>query len=230
MGPYKEMGYYGYTYGGPPTGTRRHQSSYQEMGDQETLGDDLEEASPAPQSCETTSWGDWSDCSTACGTGTRTRTRRYVEQRTSSCSADLLQTGQCEQRSGCARSTAAPKPRRRMRMTTRITTTTTSRPDPSTSQPRLLRRPTARRLPGAQRQVGRRRKLKAGDQECEVAAWTEWSPCSVTCSQGYKIRTRVYTMPFVPNRICGNKNNFNTETECLSACHPQHTRRQRFRG
>merc|ERR1712080_22606 len=78
------MGYYGYTYGGPPTGTRRHQSSYQEMGDQETLGDDLEEASPAPQSCEATSWGDWSDCSTACGTGTRTRTRRYVEQRSSS--------------------------------------------------------------------------------------------------------------------------------------------------
>ena len=46
--------------------------------------------------------------------------------------------------------------------------------------------------------------MQAGDQECEVAAWTEWSPCSVTCSQGYKIRTRVYTMPFVPNRICDN--------------------------
>merc|ERR1719209_2161150 len=93
-------------------------------------------------------------------------------------------------------------PRRRM---TSSTTSTTSRLLTTTSQPRLLRRPTGgRRLPGAMRQVGRRRKLQAGDQECEVAAWTEWSPCSVTCSQGYKIRTRVYTMPFVPNRICDN--------------------------
>merc|ERR1712088_389443 len=197
--PYKEMGYYGYTYGGPPTGSRRQQSSYQEMGDQETLGDDLEQSSPAPESCETTSWGDWSDCSTACGTGTRTRTRRYVEQQSSSCSADLLQTGQCEQRTGCIRSTVAPQPRRRM-----TSTSTTTRPLTTTSQPRLLRRPTGRRLPGAMRQVGRRRKLQAGDQECDVAAWTEWSPCSVTCGHGYKIRTRVYTMPFVPNRSCDN--------------------------
>jgi len=26
----------------------------------------------------------------------------------------------------------------------------------------------------------------------------------VTCDKGYKIRTRVYKMPFVPNRICEN--------------------------
>merc|ERR1712088_866490 len=150
--PFNRLSGYEKQKGYPPK--TNHPSSpkynpYKEMGYQETLGDDLEQSSPAPESCETTSWGDWSDCSTACGTGTRTRTRRYVEQQSSSCSADLMQTSQCEQR-----------------------------------------------------QVGRRRKMQASDRECDVAAWTEWSPCSVTCGQGYKIRTRVYTMPFVPNRIC----------------------------
>ena len=33
-----------------------------------------------------------------------------------------------------------------------------------------------------------------------MAEWTEWSPCSQTCDKGYKIRTRIYLVPFIPNR------------------------------
>lgn len=55
-----------------------------------------------------------------------------------------------------------------------------------------------------QAQVLKRRRLKSGDPQCAVALWTDWSPCSVTCGQGYRLRTRVYTVPFVPNRVCDN--------------------------
>lgn len=40
------------------------------------------------------------------------------------------------------------------------------------------------------------------DPQCAVAAWTEWSPCSASCGAGYRIRTRIYLQPFVPDRVC----------------------------
>jgi len=179
--PYKEMGYYGYTYGGPPTG--RYSTGVR--GSQP-----VNDESDSSSSCEVNGWGDWSQCSSDCGSGTRTRTRHYVETDTSSCSAELLGQEPCEETSGCStkvqvrgRSTTSPRP-------SRVRPPTRSRPLPS---PRKL--------------VGRRQRQKFahGDRRCEVANWTQWSPCSVTCNNGYKMRTRVYTMPFVPNRICDTR-------------------------
>ena len=50
----------------------------------------------------------------------------------------------------------------------------------------------------------RRKQWDEEDVKCAVADWTAWSPCSVSCGAGYKIRTRVYRVPFIPNRVCDN--------------------------
>lgn len=48
----------------------------------------------------------------------------------------------------------------------------------------------------------RRGPYLATDPQCAVADWSEWSPCSVSCGHGHNIRSRVFLLSFVPNRIC----------------------------
>jgi len=165
--PYKAVGYYGYTYGGPPSGVYSNQNpGYTGSAANQQISQIQGDSTKT--NCDTEEWGEWSECSEACGRGKRSRKRFYISSNTGACAEDLFHTEDCEEYSGCV----TPKQ------------TQTSLPTP-------------------QRRVRKRKgPYSKEDPQCAVAEWADWSPCSVTCGQGYKIRTRVFTLSFVPNRVC----------------------------
>lgn len=173
--PYKALGYYGYTYAGPSSGPYGNaQAPYQTDPD---LQSNVQGDSTTVGGCETEEWADWSECSAVCGSGTKSRKRFYVGQDSSLCSEELYQTEPCEETSGCGDDNTPSLPTPLMR----------------------TRHQLQQQRPGP---VQRRGPYRATDPQCSVADWSEWSPCSVSCGHGHNIRTRVFTLSFVPNRIC----------------------------
>jgi hypothetical protein len=123
-------------------------------------------------SCEVTDWGDWSECSATCGPGTKTRNRGYVD-RDSNLSCSEDLTESTTCENNCGNSVQP------------------------TFSPQVMRQPRPDRRGQRQRRV-----FHNNDPQCGVADWSDWSPCSVSCGNGYKIRTRLYLIPFVPDRTC----------------------------
>jgi len=177
--PYKALGYYGYTYGGPPTGhySNKAGAAYPPYADN-LLQNELQGDSTTTSSCETGEWAHWSDCSVACGEGSRSRKRFFIGQDTSTCSDQLHQMESCQEDSGCIDND-------------------NNEEEEEEEEEEVIVLPTPQR-----RRYERRGPYSARDPQCAVADWSAWSPCSVTCGLGYNIRTRVFKLSFVPNRVC----------------------------
>ena len=147
----------------------------------------MQDAAP---NCEVSPWGDWSDCSSKCDSGSRTRNRRYLfHERSSDCNDELYEVQPCR-----GNEADCPPPREAFGMNfekIRPTLTYISSGTPQ-YQPEVTNMGFGN--------YGQN--PEDSDPACQTSNWSDWSPCSKKCGSGFKRRTRLYLLPFVPNRSC----------------------------
>ena len=94
-------------------------------------------------SCATTSWSEWQECTSDCGKGFRTRTRKFMNRM----ARKVCNQVELDEKEECM----GPLP-----------------------------------------QCHEQQEI---DPKCSVTQWAEWTPCTVTCGKGVKIRTRLFMSP-----------------------------------
>ncbi|KFB49774.1 f-spondin [Anopheles sinensis] len=108
---------------------------------------EVEEAFQGDPECEVTEWGPWSECSSPCGKGNKTRSRKYKKKGARKKCERLPNPPRLQQTVSCDADCAG-----------------------DISQPVLS---------------------SDINPRCKMTQWSEWSPCSVTCGLGRKMRTRM---------------------------------------
>ncbi|XP_054716081.1 spondin-1-like [Uloborus diversus] len=118
-------------------------------------------------SCRTTEWGEWSECSVTCGKGLRTRSRKYLDNRArKTCALELMEKETC----------IGIKPI-------------------CDVEEKLPGKKSMKKKPEEETKQNEQAAAEPNDPKCAVTHWSEWSPCTVTCGKGLKVRTRLYLSP-----------------------------------
>ena len=150
--------------------------------------------------CQVTEWTEFKPCSVSCGHGIRMRTRNYKNEnmaRQMSCSTKLIEKESCEIK--CVNDVSC------------ATTSWTEWQECSADCGKGFKIRTRKFMNRMARKVCNQVELvekepcmgpspqcqdvQEIDPKCSVTQWSEWTPCTVTCGKGVKIRTRLFMSP-----------------------------------
>lgn len=164
--------------------------------------------------CDATPWSDWSDCSVTCGKGISMRTRAFVTPDKAAmlgCDRQMVQKEMCSATvplcEGSGFYDSAPEDflpddmcaTNEWSQWSQCSTTCGKGFESRTR--RFYNRMGRKKCPHVETMEKRMCAGKVAvcpendtveNPDCAVTSWSDWSPCSVSCGKGLKVRTRLY--------------------------------------
>ncbi|XP_015782127.1 spondin-1-like isoform X2 [Tetranychus urticae] len=172
----------------------------------------------APDDCTVTDWTEFKPCSVTCGKGFRIRTRNFAYEsraRLADCRTPLIEKEPCEVDCigdvSCA--TTSWSEWSDCSVTCGKGSRTRSRKFMNRSAKKVCTQVELVQNESCTGPIPVCPEEEEHDPKCSVTQWSEWSPCTVSCGRGMKIRTRLYLSP-----VQSSLNNCNVELIQKSPC------------
>lgn len=150
--------------------------------------------------CRVSDWTDWSECSVTCGQGHRMRTRQYLNKSKADmmgCTLPLVDKEICSPH--CVGNTSCRTSDWGVWSECSVTCGKGLRTRNRKYLDHRARKACDLELMEKETCTGVKMTCEVDDSvpdpKCAVTHWSEWSPCTVTCGKGLKVRTRLYLSP-----------------------------------